>query len=140
MRAGILSCSRSRGIFAGISLEGTSLRPDDDATEQVRAESSACANRDRDDRRSARRVSALVDVLQKRAPFNESGKTPVRSTNARVRAWRVEVDPMMPIVGAVVARRRSCSLFACACAIVRSAAKLGAVSERMAQRVRTPGP
>ena len=31
MRAEILSYSRSRGLFAGISLEGSSLRPDDDA-------------------------------------------------------------------------------------------------------------
>jgi lipid-binding SYLF domain-containing protein len=35
MRAEILSYSRARGLFAGVSLEGTSLRPDDDATEQV---------------------------------------------------------------------------------------------------------
>jgi SH3 domain-containing YSC84-like protein 1 len=31
MRAEILSYSRSRGLFAGVSLEGASLRPDDDA-------------------------------------------------------------------------------------------------------------
>jgi SH3 domain-containing YSC84-like protein 1 len=35
LRAEILSYSRSRGLFAGISLSGTSLRPDDDANEQV---------------------------------------------------------------------------------------------------------
>src|SRR6476660_8634772 len=35
LRAEILSYSRSRGLFAGVSLEGTSLRPDDDANEQV---------------------------------------------------------------------------------------------------------
>lgn len=35
MRAEILSYSRSRGAFAGISLEGTTLRPDDDATADV---------------------------------------------------------------------------------------------------------
>ena len=35
MRAEILSYSRSRGLFAGVSLEGASLRPDDDANEQV---------------------------------------------------------------------------------------------------------
>jgi SH3 domain-containing YSC84-like protein 1 len=35
LRAEILSYSRSRGLFAGVSLEGTSLRPDDDASEQV---------------------------------------------------------------------------------------------------------
>jgi lipid-binding SYLF domain-containing protein len=35
MRAELLSYSRSRGLFAGVSIEGTSLRPDDDANEQV---------------------------------------------------------------------------------------------------------
>ena len=35
MRAEILSYSRSRGLFAGVSLEGASLRPDDDASTQV---------------------------------------------------------------------------------------------------------
>jgi SH3 domain-containing YSC84-like protein 1 len=35
MRAEILSYSRSRGLFAGVSLEGASLRPDNDASEEV---------------------------------------------------------------------------------------------------------
>jgi SH3 domain-containing YSC84-like protein 1 len=35
LRAEILSYSRSRGLFAGISLEGTSLRPDNDANTHV---------------------------------------------------------------------------------------------------------
>jgi lipid-binding SYLF domain-containing protein len=35
MRAEILSYSRSRGLFAGISLEGSTLRPDNDANERV---------------------------------------------------------------------------------------------------------
>ena len=35
MRAEILSYSRSRGLFAGVSLEGSTIRPDDDASEQV---------------------------------------------------------------------------------------------------------
>jgi SH3 domain-containing YSC84-like protein 1 len=35
LRAEMLSYSRSRGLFAGLSLEGTSLRPDDDASAQV---------------------------------------------------------------------------------------------------------
>jgi SH3 domain-containing YSC84-like protein 1 len=76
MRAEILSYSRSRGLFAGISLEGTSLRPDDDATEQVYGR-----------RLTAREIitgttmrvpasgRALVDVMQKRAPHNQSGTT-----------------------------------------------------------------
>ena len=35
LRAEILSYSRSRGLFAGISLEGSTLRPDDEANEEV---------------------------------------------------------------------------------------------------------
>ena len=34
-RAEILTYGRSRGLFAGVSLEGASLRPDDDANEEV---------------------------------------------------------------------------------------------------------
>src|ERR1700681_4218209 len=33
MRAEVLSYSRSRGLFAGVSLEGSTLRPDNDANE-----------------------------------------------------------------------------------------------------------
>lgn len=79
MRAEILSYSRSRGLFAGISLEGSSLRPDDDATEQVYGR-----------KISAREIitgttvsvpasgRALVNLLDRRAPYNQSGTTTVR--------------------------------------------------------------
>ncbi len=35
MHAEILTYSRSRGLFAGVSLEGASLRPDNDASEKI---------------------------------------------------------------------------------------------------------
>ena len=35
MRAEVLTYSRARGLFAGISLEGSTLRPDDDANERI---------------------------------------------------------------------------------------------------------
>jgi lipid-binding SYLF domain-containing protein len=35
LRAEMLSYSRSRGLFAGISLQGATLRPDDDANEEL---------------------------------------------------------------------------------------------------------
>jgi lipid-binding SYLF domain-containing protein len=35
MRAEMLSYSRSRGLFAGISLQGATLRPDVDANEEM---------------------------------------------------------------------------------------------------------
>ena len=35
MRAEILSYSRARGVFAGVSLEGSTIRPDNDANERI---------------------------------------------------------------------------------------------------------
>src|SRR2546425_2875977 len=35
MRAEVLSYSRSRGLFAGLSLEGSTVRPDNDANERI---------------------------------------------------------------------------------------------------------
>ncbi len=35
MRAEVLSYSRNRGLFAGISLEGSTVRPDDDGNERI---------------------------------------------------------------------------------------------------------
>jgi lipid-binding SYLF domain-containing protein len=73
MRAEILSYSRSRGLFAGISLEGSTLRPDDDASADVYGH-----------KVTAREIvmgnkigippsgRLLVRVLQKNAPHNES--------------------------------------------------------------------
>ena len=75
MRAEILSYSRARGLFAGISLEGTSLRPDNDANKDVYGHAL-----------TARQIVTgvpitvpewgrhLVSVLEKAAPRNESKK------------------------------------------------------------------
>ena len=35
LRAEILSYSRARGLFAGVSLEGSTIRPDNDANERI---------------------------------------------------------------------------------------------------------
>jgi lipid-binding SYLF domain-containing protein len=73
MRAEILSYSRTRGLFAGVSLEGSTLRPDDDATADVYGR-----------KLTAREIVMggkvgipksgrhLVAVLQRDAPRNES--------------------------------------------------------------------
>jgi SH3 domain-containing YSC84-like protein 1 len=73
MRAEILSYSRSRGLFAGVSLEGSTLRPDDDATADVYGH-----------KFTARQIviegeakvppsgRLLVSVLEKHSPRNES--------------------------------------------------------------------
>ena len=73
MRSEILSYSRTRGVFIGVSLEGSTLRPDDDATAEVYGR-----------RLTAREIVLeghvgvppsgrhLVEVLQKNSPHNES--------------------------------------------------------------------
>ena len=73
MRAEILSYSRSRGLFAGISLEGSTLRPDDEASariygHKITARQIVLGNK------VAIPVTGrrLVSVLQKGAPRNES--------------------------------------------------------------------
>jgi lipid-binding SYLF domain-containing protein len=75
LRAEILSYSRSRGLFAGVSLEGTSLRPDDDASKDIygrRISARAIV--------TGKRITVpdsgrhLVAVLEKNAPFNESSR------------------------------------------------------------------
>jgi len=79
LRAEILSYSRSRGLFAGVSLEGMSIRPDDDANKEVYGV-----------KMTARRIITgepvavtasgrhLVDVLEKNAPYNESNRAAQR--------------------------------------------------------------
>jgi|ERR1700722_15975839 SH3 domain-containing YSC84-like protein 1 len=75
MRAEVLSYSRTRGLFAGVSLEGSTLRPDDNATEDVYGQ-----------KLTAREIVLgghvevpesgrhLVAVLQKGSPHNESAR------------------------------------------------------------------
>lgn len=79
LRAEILSYSRSRGLFAGVSLEGTSVRPDDEATEQVYGRKmtarSIVMGTDVIVPASGR---ALVAVLEKNAPHNTSDKPSTR--------------------------------------------------------------
>jgi lipid-binding SYLF domain-containing protein len=75
MRAEILSYSRSRGLFAGISLEGTSLRPDDDANEDVYGRKITAREIIVDGHVEMTPAGrALSDVLQKRAPSKHSDR------------------------------------------------------------------
>ena len=73
LRSEVLSYSRSRGLFAGVSLEGSTLRPDDDATAEVygrklRAREIVLGGKVR----TPASGRHLVAVLQKNAPRNES--------------------------------------------------------------------
>jgi SH3 domain-containing YSC84-like protein 1 len=73
MRAEILSYSRSRGVFAGISLEGSTIRPDDDASEQVYGHAIKAKEIVRGEHTGVPGTGRnLVNVLQKSAPRNES--------------------------------------------------------------------
>jgi SH3 domain-containing YSC84-like protein 1 len=73
MRAEILSYSRTRGLFAGISLEGSSLRPDNDATQDVYGRKLTAREIIMGGRTvTPRSGRQLVAVLQKRSPRNES--------------------------------------------------------------------
>jgi lipid-binding SYLF domain-containing protein len=73
MRAEILSSSRTRGVFAGISLEGSTLRPDNGATADVYGRKLTAKEIILGE---SIRVPAsgrhLVAVLQKGSPHNES--------------------------------------------------------------------
>jgi lipid-binding SYLF domain-containing protein len=73
MRAEILSYSRARGLFAGISLEGSRLRPDNDASADVYGRKITA--REIIMGGSARTPESgrhFVNVLEKGAPRNES--------------------------------------------------------------------
>jgi lipid-binding SYLF domain-containing protein len=73
MRAEILSYSRSRGVFAGVSLEGSTLRPDDEASEQVYGRAIKAKQIVRGEHTGVPSTGRhLVNVLQKSAPNNES--------------------------------------------------------------------
>jgi SH3 domain-containing YSC84-like protein 1 len=76
LRSEILSYSRSRGLFAGMSLEGTSLRPDDDASQEVYGRSMTARKIVTGNRTPVPASGRhLVDVLQKNAPHNESKRS-----------------------------------------------------------------
>jgi lipid-binding SYLF domain-containing protein len=73
MRSEVLSYSRSRGLFAGVSLEGSTLRPDDDATADVYGRKLTAREIVLGGKvRTPASGRHLVAVLQKNAPRNES--------------------------------------------------------------------
>jgi lipid-binding SYLF domain-containing protein len=73
MRAEILSYSRSRGLFAGVSLEGSTLRPDDDASADVYGHPIKAKDIVRSQKMGVPVTGRhLVNVLQKSTPRNES--------------------------------------------------------------------
>src|SRR5580692_11632258 len=73
LRAEILSYSRSRGLFAGISLEGSSLRPDNDANEKLYGKDLTATQIIRDGAAAVPPAGQkLVSLLEKKSPKNLS--------------------------------------------------------------------
>ncbi len=73
MRAEILSYSRSRGLFAGISLEGSTLRPDNGANEKLYGRKLTAKEILREGRVSIPAAAHTLDAeLQKASPKNRS--------------------------------------------------------------------
>jgi lipid-binding SYLF domain-containing protein len=69
LRAEMLSYSRSRGAFAGVSLEGSTLRPDGDANAKVYGKGVTAAEIIEDPKRDSPEEGRMLDsVLQKASP------------------------------------------------------------------------
>lgn len=69
MRAEILSYSRARGVFAGVSLEGSTLRPDEDANRKLYGNSVSAAKIVSEPRRDApSSAHELIAALQTASP------------------------------------------------------------------------
>ncbi len=65
MRAEVLTYSRARGLFAGISLEGSTLRPDNDANERI----------------YGKKIEAKEIVLHGAVPIPESARLLISTLN-----------------------------------------------------------
>ncbi len=75
MRAEILSYSRARGLFAGISLAGSTLRPDNDGNERLYGK--GISGKDiviNSAIRPPASAKLLLATLNKKSPRNKSGK------------------------------------------------------------------
>jgi lipid-binding SYLF domain-containing protein len=77
MRAEVLSYSRSRGLFAGVSLEGSTLRPDEDANarlygKMVRARDLVLLG----SMPAPAAAKDLLDTLNQHSPRNQSANKP----------------------------------------------------------------
>ncbi len=73
LRAEVLTYSRARGLFAGISLEGSTLRPDNDANERI----------------YGKKLTAKEIVLHGAAPIPQAARLMTQTLNQR----SPEADP-----------------------------------------------
>jgi SH3 domain-containing YSC84-like protein 1 len=69
LRSEVLSYSRARGVFAGVSLEGSTLRPDNDANRNLYGRSMSAAQIIQESEVRAPAVASdLIGQLQKSSP------------------------------------------------------------------------
>jgi lipid-binding SYLF domain-containing protein len=69
LRSEVLSYSRARGVFAGVSLEGSTLRPDNDANRNLYGRSVSAAQIIQESEVRAPAVASdLIGQLQKSSP------------------------------------------------------------------------
>jgi len=79
LRAEILTYSRSRGLFAGVSLEGSTLRPDDGANEDVYGRKITAKEIVRDGAvQTPAAASKMVSLLNSQSPNNTSDPVSLR--------------------------------------------------------------
>jgi lipid-binding SYLF domain-containing protein len=72
LRSEILSYSRSRGLFAGISLEGSTIRPDNKANRQIYGNRIAAKEIALSDRvRAPGAAEELVSTLDAKTPHHK---------------------------------------------------------------------
>ena len=72
MNAEILAYSRSKGLFAGVSLEGSTLRPDGGANEDLYGRELTARQIVRSEKTVPKEAQELVELLQRASPKNRS--------------------------------------------------------------------
>jgi lipid-binding SYLF domain-containing protein len=72
MQAEMLTYSRARGLFAGVSLEGSTLRPDNDANAAVYGSPMAAREIVKGSIAVPSAAKAMIDTLNTRSPKNLS--------------------------------------------------------------------
>jgi SH3 domain-containing YSC84-like protein 1 len=78
LRAEVLSYSRSRGLFAGISLAGATVRPDNDANERVYGRDVSASDIIFGKIKPTRGSQRLISYLNRRTPTNTSDPASLR--------------------------------------------------------------
>lgn len=76
MQAEMLTYSRARGLFAGVSLEGSTLRSDDEAIEAVYGRRLSAREIVRGNVAAPPSARPLIDLLNRRSPRNLSERQP----------------------------------------------------------------